>query len=127
LLLVIFAGSVLVSGDRRTAIGDTESGIGSFAVLKYWFGGDEERNIEQYAVNQVQPSYPQLAEKYKIQGVVTVQVQVNNQGKVAKAEFVRGHTIFRSVSLDAAKQWEFKPPDGAALVGTIRFNFRLKN
>jgi hypothetical protein len=46
---------------------------------------------------------------------------------VAKAEFVRGHNIFRSVSLDAAKRWEFRPPGEAGLNGTVNFVFKLNN
>jgi len=87
--------------------------------------GREAPNLERLAVKRVQPVYPPMAQQYKIQGVVTVQVTVGRGGKVVKAEFLRGHNIFRAVSLDAAKRWEFKPPDEEALEGTIRFTFRL--
>ena len=87
--------------------------------------GDEERNIERLAVKRVQPPYPPMAQKYKIEGAVTVQVTVEKDGRVSKAEFVRGHNIFRSVSLDAAKRWEFKRPDSDNLQGTIHFIFKL--
>ena len=87
----------------------------------------DDKNIERYAVNQVQPSYPVLAQRYRIEGRVTVQVQVDGNGKVRKAEFVRGHSIFRSVSLDAAKQWQFRPPDDNTLEGTINFSFKLRD
>src|SRR5437868_2725267 len=85
--------------------------------------GDEEVNIEKHAVKRVLPVYPTLAQRYRIEGVVIVQVAVGKDGKVTKAEFVRGQNIFRSVSLDAAKRWEFKS-DGA-LEGTIHFTFKL--
>jgi TonB family protein len=86
-------------------------------------GGDD--NIERLALKRVQPHYPPLAQKYKIEGVVTVQVTVEKDGKVSKAEFIRGHNIFRSVSLDAAKRWEFKPRESDSLEGTIQFTFKL--
>src|SRR5689334_10251160 len=88
---------------------------------------DEEHNIERNAVTRVQPAYPPNAQKYRIEGVVTVQVSVNSDGKVSKAEFVRGHNLFRSVSLDAAKRWEFKLSGEPSLEGTIRFTFKLSN
>jgi TonB family protein len=88
------------------------------------FGGDD-RNIEKYAVKRVQPPYPPMAKKYKIEGVVTVEVKVGRDGKVKNAEFVKGHSIFRSVSLDAAKGWELKPPTEGEMDGTINFTFRL--
>jgi TonB family protein len=86
---------------------------------------DDERNIEKIAVSRVQPAYPPNAQKYRIEGVVTVKVSVASEGKVTKAEFVRGHNLFRSVSLDAAKRWEFKLSGESSLEGTIRFTFKL--
>ena len=82
-------------------------------------------NIEKFAIKRVQPPYPPLAQKYKIEGLVVVQVTVDKEGKVGKAEFVSGNSLFRSVSLDAAKRWEFKRPDGDSLQGTIHFKFKL--
>jgi TonB family protein len=88
---------------------------------------DDEHNIERNAITRVQPAYPPNAQKYRIEGIVTVQVSVNSEGKVAKAEFIRGHNLFRSVSLDAAKRWEFKLSGESSLEGTIRFTFKLNN
>ena len=121
-LAMILAALVSQPVPRSTVNGD--------AVRNIWSNGVralEDRNIEKYAVNQVQPPYPVLAQRYRIEGVVTVQVQVDAAGKVNKAGFVRGHSIFRSVSLDAAMQWQFGPPDNNALQGTINFSFKLRD
>jgi TonB family protein len=88
-------------------------------------GVTDERNIERIATKKVQPAYPPMAQKYKIEGAVTVQVSVNNEGKVSKAEFIRGNNLFRTVSLDAAKRWEFKLSGESSLEGTIQFTFKL--
>jgi len=98
-------------------------------VLNLWslptFGGFDERNIEQYATAQIQPSYPTAAQKYRIQGTVTVEVSVSREGKVEKAQFLRGHPIFKSVSIEAARQWQFEAGKETNLEGTINFTFRL--
>ena len=86
--------------------------------------GDDEPSIERYATKRVQPSYPPSAQQYKIEGVVTVLVTVGDDGSVSKAEFVRGHNVFRAVSLDAAKRWRFKLSDENRQ-GTIHFSFKL--
>ena len=86
----------------------------------------DERNIEKYAVRRVEPSYPPLAQKQRIEGVVVVQVGVGGNGRVTNAEFLRGNNIFRSVSVEAARKWEFKVPAGETLEGTIRFAFKLE-
>lgn len=98
--------------------------VWSPAAARHW-SGDEDRNIEKQAVKRVRPTYPPLAQRYRIQGTVTVQLTVGKDGKVDSAEFVRGHNIFRSVSLDAAKRWEFKPPGESHLEGVIQFTFKL--
>lgn len=87
----------------------------------------DERNIESLATKRVQPAYPPTAQKYKIEGTVVVEVAVAGDGKVTKAEFIRGHNIFRSVSLDAAKRWEFKSTGEGGLQGTLQFSFKLNN
>jgi len=84
-------------------------------------------DIEKYATAQVQPEYPQTAQKYRIEGTVSVQVAVNSDGKVTKAEFKRGHSVFKTASLEAAKQWQFKSPDNGDMQGTISFTFKLKS
>ena len=98
-------------------------------VLNLWsspaFAGFDERNIEQYATAQIQPTYPTAAQKYRIQGTVTVEVTVSKEGKVEKAQFLRGHPIFRSVSIEAARQWQFNAAKDSNLEGTINFTFRL--
>jgi TonB family protein len=95
------------------------------AGISHASGGDDERNIEKFAVKRVQPPYPPNAQKYKIEGVVIIQVNVGSDGKVTKAEFIRGNNLFRSVSLDAAKRWEFKGSAESSREGTIRFTFKL--
>ena len=115
---------------HRSAVTATRRALlaGLALILCSQFGalaGDEERNIEKQAIKRVQPAYPPLAQKYRIEGTVVVEVSVSKDGKVQSAEFVRGHNIFRSVSLDAAKRWEFKPPGESALQGTITFTFKL--
>lgn len=86
-----------------------------------------QTDIEKYATTQVQPAYPETAQKYRIEGIVKVQVVVNPDGKVTKAEFVRGHGVFKAVSLEAAKQWLFRSPDNVEMEGTITFTFKLKS
>ena len=121
-LAVILAALTLQPAQPNTAKGDS--------VHNMWLNGVrfvEDRNIEKYAVNQVQPPYPVLAQKYRIEGIVTVEVRVDHEGRVAKADFVRGHSIFRSVSLEAARQWQFHAPPNNSLEGTINFSFRLRD
>ena len=81
-------------------------------------------DIEQFAVKRVQPDYPMLAQKHKIEGIVIMDLKVSSDGKVTDAQFVNGHNVFKTVSIEAAKQWEFKKGKGES--GIIKFTFKLR-
>jgi len=100
--------------------------LAAFSIQPLQAGIGDERNIEQYATRRAQPTYPPLAQKQRIEGAVVIQVAVGTNGKVTNAEFVRGNNIFKSVSLEAARRWEFKVPIGEGIEGTIRFTFKLE-
>jgi TonB family protein len=91
-----------------------------------WVLGIDDQRIEEYATVQVQPAYPVAAQKYRIEGTVSVEVLVKD-GVVARASFIRGHSVFKLVSLEAAKQWRFRFPDNAEMTGTLDFTFKLDN
>ena len=97
------------------ASGNAEGGLGGMLTVD---------DIEQYAVKRVQPDYPMLAQKHKIEGIVIMDLKVSSEGKVTDAQFVNGHNVFRSVSIEAARQWEFKKGKGEE--GIIRFTFKLR-
>ena len=96
----------------------------TYPLTSRWSLGIDDRKIEQYAVVQVQPAYPLAAQRYRIEGTVTVEVLVKDEA-VVKANFLRGHTVFKAASIEAAKQWRFKCPEKDELTGTIDFTFKL--
>ncbi len=81
------------------------------------------------ATKRVEPIYPISAIVAKIKGSVVVEVTVNEVGKVEKAVALSGPQELHQTTLEAAKQWEFKPTllSGvpAKVIGTITFNFNL--
>ena len=111
-LLLVWFPLVVVSPPRIS-----NADVGLWGILN-------TDDIEQYAVKRVQPDYPLLAQKHKIEGVVIMELKVSVEGRVTEAQFVNGHNVFRSVSIDAAKQWEFKK--GKSEAGIIRFTFKLR-
>ena len=118
LFLVIWVPLIAVA---PPASGNAEVGLGRILNLGRGLSSDD---IEQYAVKRVQPDYPMLAQKHKIEGIVIMELKVSSDGKVTDAQFVNGHNVFRSVSIEAAKQWEFKRGKGEE--GIIRFTFKLR-
>ena len=78
--------------------------------------------IGRRAKSKVQPSYPDLARKMNITGVVKIEVTVLPNGNVKEARIVGGHPVLATAALDAAKKWRFEPAS-AESSGVIEFKF----
>ena len=76
------------------------------------------------------PIYPEMAKVMHLQGRVSVQVLIDETGKVISARAIDGHPVFRHVSQEAAYQARFSPTrlgDQAVKVsGVITYNFVLQ-
>jgi len=77
------------------------------------------------------PLYPELARKTGIEGRVTIEVVISEDGKVLSAEFVHGNKLFEEAAIAAAKKCIFDPAmqrDKYVKVKmSIPFDFRLNN
>jgi TonB family protein len=61
------------------------------------------------ATHRVPPQYPESARQQHIQGTVRVQTLIGKDGTVIRAEYVSGPPELAQPSIDAVKQWRFKP------------------
>lgn len=79
------------------------------------------------AISLPKPDYPPAALAVRAQGLVTVQVVVDEEGRVMSANAVSGHPLLRAASVAAARQASFSPTllEGHAVkvVGVITYNF----
>jgi TonB family protein len=78
--------------------------------------------IYRRAKLRVQPSYPDLARKMGISGIVKIEITVAPNGTVKDARVVGGHPVLAGAALDAAKKWRFEPAS-AESSGVIEFKF----
>ncbi len=76
----------------------------------------------------VQPEYPELARRAEIEGLVLVNVMIDEEGKVDSAQvYYSDNALLNPAALDAAFQFEFSParpkgtPTRAAIVIPFRF------
>jgi TonB family protein len=67
--------------------------------------------------------YPPLARQARVQGVVVVQVKLDDKGKVVDAAAVSGAGILIPACLANAKNWHFRPNSQKAAI--IVYNFKL--
>jgi TonB family protein len=68
-----------------------------------------ERSLRKQALKVVNPEYPENSRKKKVKGKALVEVEVDENGKVAKVDVTKApdEDIKKSV-LAAVKKWEFK-------------------
>jgi TonB family protein len=82
------------------------------------------------AERMVKPTYPQLAHRSSIEGRVTVEIELDTEGKVVSAKASAGHQMLRQAAEDAAKRSRFKPAtfDGTPIraKGVIHYNFSMR-
>jgi TonB family protein len=81
------------------------------------------------AVSKPEPPYPALAKAARASGTVTVQVVVDETGKVVEAKAVSGHPLLQSAAVAAARQATFKPTylggEAMRVKGVLTYNFVL--
>jgi TonB family protein len=79
------------------------------------------------AINLLVPDYPAEAKATGVEGVVVIQVLVDEQGNVTDARAISGPKILHEVSLNAARQTKFTPTllsgEPVKVTGVLVFNF----
>lgn len=82
------------------------------------------------AVKMVMPIYSPFAQRSNIEGKVTVEVDLDDQGNVVSAKATSGHQLLRSSAEDAAEKSKFKPATfenrPIKAKGVIIYNFSLR-
>ena len=91
-------------------------------------GGDVNPPI---ATRRVDPIYPDVARKARIEGIVIIETIIDRDGNVTDARVLKGLPLgLDQAALDAVKRWKFKPGtlNGQAVpvIFTLTVNFRLQ-
>jgi protein TonB len=80
-------------------------------------------------VKDVRPAYPSIAQSARVQGVVILEVIIDEQGLVSNARILRSIPLLDQAALDAVRQWEFTPTrlngDLVPVIMTITVQFTL--
>ena len=79
------------------------------------------------ATSLPKPPYPQPAIMLNIQGTVTVQILIDEQGNVVSAKATSGHALLRAAAEKAARNAKFSPTllskVPVKVTGVIHYNF----
>jgi TonB family protein len=60
-------------------------------------------------IRKVEPIYPELAKKARVQGKVTLQITVDQEGNVTDASVIKGHPLLDDAAINAVRQWKYSP------------------
>ena len=82
------------------------------------------------AISKPLPSYPSEAKRAGAQGTVTVRILIDEEGRVAEATAVSGHTLLHEAAVSAARRARFTPTrlsgQPVKVSGHITYNFVLE-
>jgi protein TonB len=86
--------------------------------------------INSEAISLPKPPYPPMAKQLRVQGVVTVQVLIDETGKVVSAKAISGNSFLVNEAQKAAYQARFSPTflgdQPVKVSGVITYNFLLQ-
>ena len=74
--------------------------------------------------NKVAPSYPELAKKLGIVGLVRLEVLVSTDGKVKSITVKGGHPVLADAAEKAVAKWRYVPGTEEAI--SVEVNFRAE-
>ena len=75
------------------------------------------------ALSNPAPTYPEVAKRLRLTGVVKVQVVIGADGRIKEKNVIGGHPILVSAVEDTLKNWKYAPASGETTT-QLEFNFR---
>src|SRR5205823_366282 len=60
-------------------------------------------------ISRVQPLYPQIAVRNRVQGIVHLNAVITPYGKLDELRVLSGHPMLAQAAVDAVRQWKFRP------------------
>jgi TonB family protein len=90
---------------------------------------EDPDEFQKRLVNSPKPSYPALAQRAGLQGMVKLQVRVKTDGSVEVQKLLEGDPALADAAIAAVKQWRGKPlwmnGKPVEVISTVTFNFQL--
>ncbi len=72
-------------------------------------------------IRRVEPQYPPMALRARVQGVVIVEAVTDIYGRVMKTHILNGHALLRSAAVQAVRQWVYEPYIVSGIPKPVRF------
>ena len=116
--LLVFALSLCNLAERLSNINRNQSGESSNSQNTNELNTNSAENsntpgsdniLNDQAISKPDPVYPPVAKAARASGTVTVEVTVDETGKVTSAQAISGHPLLRAAATQAAFKARFKP------------------
>ena len=84
---------------------------------------------ESKLIRRVEPVYPELAKRARVEGRVLLAATVDEEGNVSEIRVIAGHPLLVEAALSAVRQWKYSPtllngePVPVITTVTVRFSF----
>jgi TonB family protein len=90
---------------------------------------EDADDFQKRLTNSPKPTYPALAQRAGLQGIVKLQVRVRKDGSVEVQKLLEGEPALADAAISAVKQWRAKPAwlngKPVEVISTVTFNFQL--
>ena len=98
--------------------------------LAFWGSIDEKPDeFLKRLTYRPAPSYPALAQRAGVHGVVLLQIKVTKDGHVEVQKVLQGEPVLADAAIDAVKRWRAKPASvkgkQCEVTSTVKFDFQL--
>jgi protein TonB len=81
-------------------------GGGSTVTTPVRVGGQIRQPVK---LHHVDPVYPEIAVRSRVQAVVVLECTLDPQGRVADVRVLRGHPLLDAAAVEAVRQWRYTP------------------
>ena len=101
-------------GDASSTNDQAISGIMSASAANLPRQAPQQLKISQgvsqgLLVKRVEPIYPAIAAKMRVQGAVELLASIGKDGSITAVKVLSGDSVLAHAAIDAVKQWKYKP------------------
>jgi periplasmic protein TonB len=82
--------------------------------------------VKPVLIHRVNPEYPEVARKARVEGTVILEAIINKNGDVENVKVLRGvHPVLDQAAVNAVRKWRYKPQTSKVHT-TVTVKFKLK-
>lgn len=93
-----------------------------FAIAFFLIAVNLPAQETRRVISNPTPAYPEAARRFRLAGVVKVQVTIAPDGQIKSTKVIGGHPLLVNAVEETLKNWKYAP-SGAETTALLEFNF----